>query len=58
MSGICYILRKKFLDRKSAGIKGRLRNTGIDTFQNFKGLLHKKGYPEALSLGTVIILGH
>ena len=32
MSGICYILRKKFLDRKSIGSKGRLRNAGIDTF--------------------------
>ena len=58
MSGICYILRKMFLDRKSIGSKGRQTNTRIGTFQNCMGLLHEIGNPEALPYGTVIILDH
>ena len=48
---------KRFL-LESIGGKGRLKNTGIDTFQNFKGLVRRKGNPETHSLGTVIILDH
>ena len=60
MREICLILGKKVSDGKSIGVKGRLTNTRIDTFQNFYGLAIKKnkGNPEAMSSTTMAILDH